>query len=104
MNIHELFEQHCEDQLDISADIIRESRLTNGSYSHPRYAIAFRMFKAGFEANHGEKMQILGYLSNTGALREGYKGAIYLHRNQVRDTEVEVYVKQCDALNKGEKV
>lgn len=104
MTIHELFEQHCEDQLDISADIIRESRLTNGSYSHPRYAIAFRMFKAGFEANQGEKMQVLGYLSKEHAHCSVDDETVFLSPSLTEWETEAVYIKHCDALNKGEKV
>lgn len=57
MTVHDIFEQYFSDQIDVPLDSIRMSRLTNGSYSHPRYASAFRMFKAGFESNHGEKMK-----------------------------------------------
>lgn len=101
MNIHELFEWHCADQLDIPSDVIRMSRLTNGSYSNPRYATAFRMFKSGFEANIGEKMQVLGYLSKkcAKAASEG-KGAFFYTRPSRNATEA-VYVKLCDDHKPG---
>lgn len=98
MDIHELFETYASDHLDIPLDVIRASRLTNGFYSHPRYAAAFRMFKAGFEANQGEKVQLLGYLSGIGALRASQGSAAYFKKTPSGSACVPVYTKQCEPL------
>lgn len=98
MDIHELFETYASDHLDIPLDVIRASRLTNGFYSHPRYSAAFRMFKAGFEANQGEKMRVIGYLSAKEVQNAEHGEETYLCKIPMPGARIEVFVKQCEPL------
>ena len=98
MDIHELFEQHYSDHNDTTAENVKSCRLSNGSYNNLPIARAFRMFKAGFEANQGEKVQLLGYLSDIGALRASQGSAAYFKKTPSGSACVPVYTKQCEPL------
>lgn len=102
MNIHDLFEQHISDVLDIPAEAVKLQRLTNGSYSHPRYATAFRMFRAGFEANQAEKLQVLGYLGKEYAKPMTEDEQLYLSPTPTEWETEPVFIKQCDSHKTGE--
>lgn len=103
MTIHEIFEQHYADQYDTTPEIVASCRLSNGSYNNLPIARAFRMFRAGFEANKSEKMQVLGYLSKKGALSasEGKAAMFYTARSHTV-TEA-IYIKQSEAHKTGEQ-
>ncbi len=58
MDIHELFEQHYSEHNAIRLDVISGCRLSNGSYNNLSIARAFRMFKAGYDANKSEKPNV----------------------------------------------
>ena len=102
MNIHELFEQYYSEHNAIRIDVVSGCRLSNGSYNNLSIARAFRSFQAGFEANTGDKLQILGYLSNVGALRASQGSAAYFKKTPSGSACVPVYVKQCDTHKTGE--
>ncbi len=102
MNIHDLFEAHCADVLDMDADLIKVRRLTNGSYSHPRFASAFRMFKAGFDANQGPEMQLIGYLEPSGLERLSIGFPATVSKDQYSAAYASAYVKHSDVLKNGE--
>ncbi len=55
MDIHRLFEAHFAEQNDCMPWEVEKLRLSNGSYAEARIATDFRYFRAGFEANSGNK-------------------------------------------------
>lgn len=103
MTIHELFEQHFSRQHDIPVSDIAGHRMGNGSYSIAIYATSFRYFKAGFEANHGEKMQVLGYLSKKGAKSASEGKGAFFYKTPSRNATEAVYVKLCDDHKPGDE-
>lgn len=103
MTIHELFEQSYSDQYGTTIEWMKERRLSNGSYSEARISLAFRYFKAGFEANQGEKMQVLGYLSKKGADSASKGIAAFFYTRCTRNATRAVYVDQCDTHKAGEE-
>lgn len=98
MTIHDLFERHYSGQCQINIYAIRECRLNNGSYNNLSMAIAFRMFKAGFEANQGEKMHVIGYLTQKSSKSGGKGVLVVLHDKPSGAASTAVYTKQCDPL------
>lgn len=98
MDIHELFEQHYSDHNDTTAENVKSCRLSNGSYNNLPIARAFRMFKAGFEANQGEKMRVIGYLSEKEVQDAEHGEETYLCKIPMPGVRIEVFVKQCDPL------
>lgn len=101
MTIHELFEQHYAEQHDESPEWIKGFRMRNGSYALANISTAFRYFKAGFEANQGEKMQVLGYLSKKETYSCSKPDRLYFSPHPTAHGDLPIYVKHCDALNKG---
>lgn len=101
MSIHELFERCFADLHDLYPEDVKAFRMQNGSYSKAKIATSFRYFKAGFEANQGEKMQVLGYLGQEYAKPMTVDDQLYLHPTPTEWETVPVFVKDCDALNKG---
>lgn len=101
MDIYELFERSYADQTGESAEWIKGFRMRNGSYALAKISAAFRYFKAGFEANQGEKMQVLGFLSPNGVLSAHLEKCSSFKAKRTDTYFVPVYVKDCDALNKG---
>lgn len=101
MDIYELFERSYADQTGESAEWIKGFRMRNGSYALAKISAAFRYFKAGFEANQGEKMQVLGFISKENArnVSDGWSKEIW--SDPRHDSDLAVYVKQSDAPNKG---
>lgn len=100
MNIHELFEQHFARMHDVNQETVKMHRMSNGSYSLPGIARDFRCFKAGFEANQSGEMQVLGYLSEIGALRASQGSVVHFKKAPGLEVVVPVYVKQCDSHKK----
>lgn len=103
MTIHELFELHYSDQNETTVENVKSCRMSNGSYNNLPIARAFRMFKAGFEANAGGKMQFLGYLSKKGSQSASQGRAAMFYARCTRNATQAVYVKQCDDLKEGEE-
>jgi len=103
MDIHELFEGYYSDHNDTTAENVKSCRLSNGSYNNLPIARAFRMFKAGFEANHGEKMQVLGYLSSNGVLSASLSKVAAFREDRTDTYCAAVYIKQCDTLKTGDE-
>lgn len=103
MDIHELFEQHYADHNETTAENVKSCRMNNGSYNNLPIARAFRMFKAGFNANPAPKMQLLGYLSHKGAQSASEGRAAFFYVKPTRNATQAVYVQQ-DGSHKGESV
>lgn len=103
MTIHELFEPFYAEHNGITVEAIQICRLSNGSYNNLSIARCFRMFKAGFEANEGGKMQFLGYLSKKGSLSASQGRAAFFYTRRTRNATQAVYVKQCDDHKAGEE-
>ena len=103
MTIHELFERHYAEHNGIKIEAISSCRLSNGSYNNLPIARAFRMFKAGFEANQGEKVQVLGYLSNKDLelVRDGDQVSFAMKPTQWEP--IAVFVKQSEPLKTGDE-
>jgi len=103
MTIHELFECHYADHNDTTTENVKNCRLSNGSYNNLPIARAFRMFKAGFEANQGEKMQVLGYLSRKdGENVIGFEPDVF-ESAPISAGFVTIYAKQCGPLKTGDE-
>lgn len=97
MTIQELFERHYADQNDTTADIVKACRMENGSYNNLPIARAFRMFRAGFEANYGDKIQFVGFLSEKGLIAAKAGLAAGFQKTRSKSAPHAMYVKQCDA-------
>lgn len=102
MDIHELFEQHYSDHNDTTADNVRSCRMSNGSYNNLPIARAFRMFRAGFEANTGDKLKILGYLNEKDLEWIERGDEVSFAAVPTQWEQIPVYVKQCDTHKTGE--
>lgn len=102
MNIHELFEQYYSEHNAIRIDVVSGCRLSNGSYNNLPIAKAFRSFRAGFEAKSDSEMQILGYLSEIGALRASQGSAAYFKKSASGSACIPVYVNQSETHKTGE--
>ena len=104
MTIQELFEQRWADLHDVPVESMPQYRWKDREgYRLPGMAKGFRMFCAGFEANQGEKMQVLGYLSlnNAQKLLDGKMSSV---RKEQADTHpVAIYAKQCEPLKPGDE-
>lgn len=96
MNIQETFEVHYADYNDTTVENVKSCRLSNGSYNNLPIARAFRMFKAGFEANKSEKMQILGYLSKKGALSASEGRAAMFCKTPNKTATEAIFIKQSE--------
>lgn len=103
MTIHDLFEQHYSDHNDTTVENVRSCRLSNGSYNNLPIARAFRMFKAGFEANQGDKLQVLGYLSSNGVLSASLSKVATFSSTRTKTYCAAVYVKQSTDHKTGEE-
>lgn len=103
MNIHELFERHYSEHNDTTTENVRSCRMSNGSYNNLPIARAFRMFKAGFESNQGDKMQLLGYLSKKGSSSASQGRAAFFYTKRTGNATEAVYVKQCDTHKTGDE-
>lgn len=97
MTIHELFERHYADQNDTTPEIVKSCRMENGSYNNLPIARAFRMFRAGFEANTGDKMRLIGYLSDKGLFAADQGKAAGFQKSRSKNAPHAVYVKQCES-------
>lgn len=102
MDIYELFEQTFADMHDCYPEDIKPFRMQNGSYSKANIATDFRYFKAGFDANQGDKLRVLGYLSHKGVLSASQARAAFFAKTQTDTKCVPVYVKQSDTHKTGE--
>lgn len=98
MTIHELFEQHYAEQNDTTAEIVRACRMVNGSYNNLPIARAFRMFRAGFELNYGDKMSFVGFLSDKGLIAASAGLAAGFQKSRSKNAPHAMYVKQCEPL------
>lgn len=98
MTIHELFEQHYADQNDTTEEIVRACRMVNGSYNNLPIARAFRMFRAGFEMNSGDKMRLVGYLSDKGVDSASAGQTAAFQKKRSKNAPHAMYVKQCEPL------
>ena len=98
MDIHELFEGYYSDHNDTTAENVKSCRLSNGSYNNLPIARAFRMFKAGFLANQGENMHVIGYLTQKSSKSGGKGVLVVLHDKPSGAASTAVYAKQCEPL------
>jgi hypothetical protein len=103
MTIYELFERHFADQHGYQTWEVKRHRMQNGSYRESKIATAFRMFKAGFEANQGEKMRVIGYLSAKEVQGAEDGEETYLCKIPMPGVRIGVFVKQCDPLKTGDE-
>lgn len=103
MNIQELFEDFYASHNDTTPEIVASCRLSNGSYNNLPIARAFRMFKAGFEANKSEKVQVLGYLSKKGLLSASEGKAVMFYKTRSQTATEAIFVKQSEAHKTGEQ-
>jgi len=103
MSIHELFERFYSEQTDYMPWEIEKARMVNGSYSLPKIARAFMYFSAGFEANQGEKMQVIGFIDKKDADYPPKDDMVFLSADQGLPEPVPVYVKQCGPLKTGDE-
>lgn len=99
MTIHELFEQHYADHNDTTTDNVRSCRMVNGSYNNLPIARAFRMFRAGFDANQGAKMQFVGYLSDKGLADASNGSSAGFQMKRSKNAMHAMYVKECETQN-----
>ncbi len=102
MDLNVLFEQAYADRNDMDESEIRSHRMSNGSYDVYPLARCFRWFCAGFESNTGDKIQILGYLSNKGVLSAQQSKGVFFNTTQTDAKSVAVYIKQSNTLKTGE--
>lgn len=98
MTTHELFEAHFSDMHDCEPEHIKKYRMINGSYSKADIATAFRYFSAGFEADQGEKMHVIGYLTQKSSKSGGKGVLVVLHDKPSGTASTAVYAKQCEPL------
>lgn len=103
MTIQDMFETAYAENNDTTAENVKSCRLSNGSYNNLPIARAFRMFKAGFESNSGDKLQVLGYLSKKGAQSASQGRAAMFYARPTRNATQPVYVKQCEDHKTGEE-
>jgi hypothetical protein len=101
MNIHELFEHHYAEHNDTTIENVKNCRMSNGSYNNLPIARAFRMFKAGFEANNAAPMRILGYLTPKGVKSAGESRAAFFNATQTESKCVAVFVRECELSKEG---
>lgn len=101
MTIHELFEAHYADQKGIDPVEVALFRMANGSYSRAYISTDYRYFKAGFEANQGEKMRLIGYMEKEEAILMAALQSVECGEEPCDDTHVKIYVKHCDSHNVG---
>lgn len=96
MTIQELFERHYADHNDTTPEAVRACRMENGSYNNLPIARAFRMFRAGFEANYGDKIQLIGFLSEKGLIAAKEGNTAVFQKKLSKNAPHAVYFKQCD--------
>lgn len=101
MNINDWFEQVYSDMKDMPIERVKAYRMINGSYSIAEIATAFRWFKACSESFSGEKMRVLGYLSQKGAemAQKGQPASFKVERSG--RACVAVYVAVCEDKEEG---
>lgn len=93
MTIQDIFECYYSDQHSIMVESVKSFRLGNGSYSLPNIARAYRNFKAGFEANSGGSLRIIGFLSHKGLKSASESKGVFFNSAQTQAKCIAVYVK-----------
>lgn len=99
MNLHELFEAEYADRFGMLPSEVKAARLGDDSYNSLSLARCFRFFCAGFKANDGGKMRVIGYMSNKGVQEVGVSAAVQISQIPTKSRTIEVMVKESHLHN-----
>jgi hypothetical protein len=93
VTLHELFETEYADRFGMLPSEVKAARLGPDSYNSLSLARCFRFFCAGFEANDGGKMRVIGYMSKKGVQEAGVSAAVQISQIPTKSRTIEVFVK-----------
>lgn len=99
-DIRELFEAEYADRFGMLPEEVKAARLGKDSYNTLTIARCFRFFCAGFEANSGENLRVIGYISNESIEFAIKDSSGLVSQKKTKAKAFEVYVKQI--INTGD--
>ena len=101
-DIRELFETEYSDRFGMLQSEVKAARLGKDSYNSLSLARCFRFFCAGFHANNGGNLRIIGYMSKKGIDEVGVSAAIQIAQIPTKARIYEVFIKQGSTINSGD--
>lgn len=102
-DIREIFEIVYADRFGMLPSEVKAARLGPDSYNSLSLARCFRFFCAGFEANNGGGLRIIGYMSKKGVDEVGVSAAVQISQIPTKSRAIEVFVKE-GVIHKSEDV